>query len=112
MSKQYPRKSAAAGDVRISENVVRSIAKVCAKEVEGVYDLTEVRHLFCKEAPVSVDIVNDMVELSVRIVLQNGYRLPTVARQLQTRIKENVQSMTGVIVSKVHIIAVGIAFPS
>ncbi|MBR3418143.1 MAG: Asp23/Gls24 family envelope stress response protein [Oscillospiraceae bacterium] len=112
MSNAYPKKAATAGDVRISENVIRSIAGVAAKEIEGVAELAEGKGtlLMPAPAPVTVSIVNDMVEITVRLVLMNGVRLTTVAEQVQQNIKENVQSMTGVVVSKVHVIASDIAF--
>ena len=112
MSNAYPKKAVTAGDVRISENVIRSIAGVAAKEIEGVAELAEGKGslLMPAPAPVTVSIVNDMVEITVRRVLMNGVRLTTVAEQVQQNIKENVQSMTGVIVSKVHVIASDIIF--
>ena len=111
MSNDYPKKPETAGEVRISENVVRSIAGVSAKEIEGVADLATVRTgLLRTESPVTVQIVRDTVEITIRLVLQSGYRLTGVAEQVQQKIKENVQSMTGVIVSKVHVIAADIVF--
>lgn len=111
MSNTYPKKAAAAGEVRISENVIRSIAGVSAKEIEGVADLASVRTTLLRtEPPVSVQVVRDTVEITVRLVLKNGCRLTGVAEQVQQKIKENVQSMTGVIVSKVHVIAADIMF--
>ncbi len=112
MSNAYPKKNATAGEVRISENVIRSIAGVAAKETEGVAELADVQHSFLMPAasPVSVSVVNDMVEITVRLVLISGYRLSNVAEQVQQKIKDNVQSMTGVIVSKVHVVAADIMF--
>ena len=111
MSNQYPKKRTTAGEVKISEKVIRSIATVAAKEVEGVAELAETtRGLLPVPSAVSVAVVNDMVEITVRIVLLSGYRLTTVSEQVQMNIKENVQSMTGVIVSKVHVIAADILF--
>ncbi len=112
MSNAYPKKAVTAGDVRISENVIRSIAGVAAKEIEGVAELAEGKGslLMPAPAPVTVTLVKDMIALSVRYVLMNGVRLTTVAEQVQQNIKENVQSMTGVVVSKVHVIASDIAF--
>lgn len=111
MSNQYPKKAIAAGEVKISENVIRSIASVAAKEVEGVSGLAETgRSLLAPAAPVSVTVVNDLVEITLRLVLMSGYRLTTVAEQVQQNVKESVQSMTGVIVSKVHVVAADIMF--
>ncbi|HAG12568.1 MAG TPA: hypothetical protein DCG49_01755 [Ruminococcus sp.] len=111
MSNQYPRKATASGAVKISENVIRSIAAVAAKEIDGVAELAETgRSLLPSSAPISVSVTNDLVEIRIRLVLMNGYRLTTVAEQVQKAVKENVQNMTGVIVSKVHVIAADISF--
>ncbi|MBR3268999.1 MAG: Asp23/Gls24 family envelope stress response protein [Oscillospiraceae bacterium] len=114
MSNDYPKKAASHGVVRISENVIRSIAAVAAKEIDGISGLAEKRNgiagLFCPSEPVKVQVVNDMIEITVRVILEEGVRLMNVAEQVQQNIKSNIQNMTGVIVSKVHVIAVGIAF--
>ena len=114
MSNDYPKKPVSHGVVRISENVIRSIATVAAKEIDGVADLAPqkkgVLSVFRTDAPVTVQVVNDMVEIPVRIILEDGARLTVAAEQVQENIKENVQSMTGVIVSKVHVIAAGISY--
>ncbi len=112
MSNAYPRKATTSGEVKISENVIRSIAGVAAKESEGVAELAELQRnvLMPAAAPVSVSVVNDMVEITIRVVLMSGYRLTNVAEQIQQKVKDNVQSMTGVIVSKVHVIASDIMF--
>lgn len=112
MSNAYPKKNIIAGTVKISENVIHSIAAVAAKEIEGVAELAEPRHTFLlpTAAPVSLAVVNDMVEITIRLVMISGYRLSNVAEQVQRKVKENVQSMTGVIVSKVHVVASDIMF--
>lgn len=111
MSNDYPKKAEVSGNVRISENVICSIAKIAALDVDGV-KATADQHIsfFRKQAAVSVEVINDMVEITMRLILRNGFRLTSVAEQVQKTVKENVQSMTGVIVSKVHVIAADIAF--
>ncbi|MBR6761079.1 MAG: Asp23/Gls24 family envelope stress response protein [Oscillospiraceae bacterium] len=111
MSNQYPKKASTAGSVKISENVIRSITRIAVMEVEGVERLPEQKcNLFCCSSPVSIRIAGDMAEITVHIILSSGFRLPRVAEQVQCNVKENVQNMTGVIVSKVHVIADGICF--
>ena len=46
----------------------------------------------------------------MRIILQSGARLQPVAEQVQQDVKENVQNTTGIIISKVHVIAADIVF--
>jgi len=114
MSNDYPKKAVSHGVVRISENVIKSIAGIAAKEIDGVAGLEEkkngLRNILCPADPVKVQVVNDMIEITVSLVLEDGIRLINVAEQVQQNVKENVQSMTGVIVSKVHVVAAGIAF--
>lgn len=111
MSNQYPKKASTAGHVRISENVICSIAAVAAKEVPGVEDLAPAKNnLFRSVHPVTVSVSGDTVELTVRIILQSGARLQPVAEQVQQDVKENVQNTTGIIISKVHVIAADIVF--
>ena len=111
MSNQYPKKASTAGQVRISGNVIRSIAAVAAKEVSGVEDLApEKSNLLKTVQPVTVSVAGDTVEITVRIILQSGARLQPVAEQVQQDVKENVQNTTGIIVSKVHVIATDIVF--
>ena len=77
MSNAYPKKATTSGEVKISENVIRSIAGVAAKETEGVAELAELQRTVLMPAavPVSVSVVNDMVEITIRVVLMSGYRL-------------------------------------
>lgn len=111
MSNQYPKKPETAGNVKISENVIRSIAQVAALEVDGIESLAEPKaSLLRPTSPVTINVAGDMVEITLMLVLKSGYRLPKVAEQVQLAVKENVQSMTGVVVSKVHVIAAGLAF--
>lgn len=111
MSNQYPKKAATAGAVRISETVIRAIAENAALEVDGVERLADQKcPLFSCCAPVVIRVAGDMVEITVHIILRSGSRLPRTAEQVQYNVKENVQSMTGVIVSKVNVVADGINF--
>ena len=69
------------------------------------------KNLFLRPSnPVTISVSGDMVEITLKLVLKSGYRLPKVAEQVQMTVKENVQNMTGVVVSKVHVVAAGLAF--
>lgn len=111
MSNQYPKKASTAGAVKISEAVIRSIAEIAAAEIDGVERLAPQKcALLPCSAPVLIRVAGDMVEITVHIILRSGTRLPRVAEQVQRNVKENVQCMTGVIVSKVNVVADGINF--
>ncbi len=111
MSNDYQKKEHVSGQVRISENVIRSIAGVTACEIEGVEGLAPVRQgLLRSTLPVTVSLTGDRVEITVRLILSSQVRLQSVAEQVQSEVKENVQNMTGIVVSKVHVIASDISF--
>ena len=111
MSNQYPSKPVLVGNVKISENVIRSIAQDAALEIDGVESLAAVRKsVLHVTSPVTITISGDAVAITLNLMLKSGYHLQRVAEQVQRSVKENVQSMTGVVVSKVHIVAAGLVF--
>lgn len=111
MSNQYPKKASTEGSIKISEAAIRAIAETATTDIEGVERLTARKCglLGCTE-PVSIHVAADMVEITVHMILASGAKLTRVAEQIQRNVKENVQSMTGVIVSKVNVVADGINF--
>ncbi|MCQ2417674.1 MAG: Asp23/Gls24 family envelope stress response protein [Oscillospiraceae bacterium] len=110
MSNPYSQKTVLKGEVKISENVIRSIAGVAALEVPGVVSLAQSGpSLLPASNPISIAASNDTVEITIRLILHIGHRLTAVAEQVQANVKENVQNMTGIIISKVHVVAAGIS---
>ncbi len=111
MSNQYPKKASTEGSIKISEAAIRSIAETAVTDIEGVERLAPRKcGLFSSSEPVAIHVADDMVQITVHIILAGGAKLTRVAEQVQRNVKENVQSMTGVIVSKVNVIADGINF--
>ena len=103
------------GTLRISRDVIATIAKSTAAEVEGIYGIAKLssdfKGMFNKGQsvkPVSGEI-ND--EIAVNVILAGGYKIPAVAEKVQKSIKESVQSMTGITVSKVNMVVAGVRFP-
>lgn len=111
MSNQYPKKASTEGSIKISEAAICAIAETVATDIEGVERLTARKcGLLSCTAPVTIHVAADMVEITVHIILAGGAKLTRVAEQIQRCVKENVQSMTGVIVSKVNVVADGVNF--
>ena len=105
------------GTLRISREVLATIARSAALEVEGVSSIAEVpvdiKERFVKgQIPktVSVAIKDDLAEIEVQIIIKNGYRIGSVSESVQRSVKESVQSMTGITVSKVNVVIAGIDF--
>lgn len=104
------------GSLRVSEDVVAAITRIAAQEIDGVESLSPVgitlRKMFIRpnSGAVSVRLAGDVVEITLGIIAKHGYRITAVAESVQEAVKEDVQSMTGITVSKVNVIITGIAF--
>lgn len=97
--------------LKISNDVLTKIAEVAATEIRGVASQGE--HLVVSDkgvgiagkfiSPVKVVVRNDAAEISVNIVVLQGYKANEVAQSVQKSVKSAVQSMAGVAVSKVNV---------
>lgn len=99
------------GTLKISEGVIVTVAKLAISEVNGVEGLKIKPSIFKKKAaPIQVRLLGDVVEITVSIIVKHGCRATTVAETVQETVKEQVQTMTGIAVSRVNVIVAGIAF--
>jgi uncharacterized alkaline shock family protein YloU len=105
------------GSLKISKGVIATIAKTAATETGGVDCLPEMEktRLFRKgfgKRPIRVALSDDFAEIDVSVVLEAGARIPEVCAAIQSSVKDNVQNMTGVAVSKVNVTVAGVSFPA
>ena len=100
------------GTVKISDEVVASIASVATYEVAGVCSLTGgiaggiVELLGGKKNAakgIKVEITEGEVNIDIHILVAYGFRIPEVAWEIQEKVKEKVEDMTGLLVTKVNI---------
>ncbi len=107
----------AVGTLRISKEVLSTIAGTAASEVEGVERVAASpvdfkgmlsRRSFPKAVVISLN--DDMAEITLRLILKQGVRIPVVSERVQKAVKESIQSMTAITVSKVNIVVEGIAY--
>jgi uncharacterized alkaline shock family protein YloU len=109
-------KKVQAASLKISKDVIATITRVTALETPGVVALSEVRGsiggLFSKTPlkPIDINLADDFAEISVCLDLDYGSKIHEVCTAVQSGIKENVQTMTGIVVSKVNITVQGIKF--
>lgn len=104
------------GNLKISEDVIASIAKIAAKEVEGVAELTTVpanlKGVFKSKpvkTPVIVNLNDEVVVIDIYLKLKYGAKVQSVSAEVQKKIKDSVQNMTSIAVSKVNIHITSIA---
>lgn len=111
-------KKPSSGSLKISQEVLATIARVAALEVEGVDSLATptgaVRRFFPKgmsKEPIRIDLRDDFAVVSIALNLSFGVRISEACTAVQQSIKDNIQTMTGMAVSKVNVTVAGIVFP-
>lgn len=88
--------------LKISDEVLARVAGLAAMDVEGVAELGADGGLVEKAifpeqySAVEVENLGGAIAVKIRIKLKMGYRAATVAKQVQTAVKQSVQDMTGV----------------
>lgn len=105
------------GSLKISQDVIAMIANYAACEVDGVVSLADehlpIRNLIRKGAvakPIQINLNDDVAVVDIGINLRWGTRIPEVSEILQKEVKDAVQNMTGITVSKVNVHIAGIVF--
>lgn len=104
------------GSLKISEEVIATIANTAASDVRGVAGLSLrpiadpkgfARHRQDNRA-IRIEVQNGEAVLDLFVNLYLGARIPDVATEIQSRVKDAVQNMTGITVSKVHVHVAGV----
>ncbi len=95
------------GTIKIAPEALETITKIAVLEVEGVSDISTSFFGRGKEATQGIKITFEdedaTIDLSVNI--KYGYSLPKIADEIQTKVKDSVEHMTGV-----NIVAVNVFF--
>ena len=98
------------GQVKISNEVVATIAGLAALEVEGVETNTTFTDKILKNNGVKIQIEEEEVNLDITVVVEYGLSIPQIALKVQENVKNTVETMTGLKVSQVNIHTQGISF--
>jgi len=95
------------GSVGISRDVVTAIAGIAVSEIDGIANLRTGDSTFRRgegmKRYVDTTVEGDIVTVTVRITVLYGNPIHTVAKQVQTRIKAEIERMTGLRVSAVNV---------
>lgn len=104
------------GSLRISKDVIGTIVAHAACEIKGVAGLAglsdNIKGMFSQKRivkPVNVLLQEDTAIIEIQVILEYGAKIPAISARIQEVVKEAVQSMTGIAVSKVNITIAGIA---
>ena len=114
-----------AGKLKISEEVISTIAAQAALEVEGVSScasgntniknnfLGNLAHNFSKvinTKAVAVEMNDGIATIDISLVLKPGFKVREVVPKVQQGVKEAIQNMTGITVSKVNVVVESVFF--
>lgn len=106
------------GSLQISTEVIGKIARCAALEIDGVAEVScgkqnkKVRDFLegvSLQPPVAVEMREGTAEITLSLVVRFGARIPAVAEKVQDNVKNAVQNMTNVTVSRVDLVIAGLA---
>ncbi|PYI54404.1 Asp23/Gls24 family envelope stress response protein [Paenibacillus flagellatus] len=106
------------GMIRISDDVVATIAGLAALETPGVAAMSGgiseglAKRLSGKNVQkgVSVEVGQLEAAIDLRVIVNYGSKIQEVCRSLQENVKEAVENMTGLNVVEVNVKVEGVAF--
>lgn len=95
------------GNVGISKDVVTAIAGIAVSEVEGIANLRSGDGAFRRgegmKRYVDTEVEGENAKVTVRITVLYGNPIQKVAKQVQMRVKTEIERMTGLRVSGVDV---------
>lgn len=104
-------------NINISEEVITTISGIAVSEISGVAEMaggitggiTEV--LSGKKnlsKGIKADVAGNNVKIDVNIIVNYGVRIPDVAFDIQNKVKQIVENMTGLKVNEVNVHVQGV----
>ena len=115
-SREYITKNKELGEVKIASDVVAAIAALAATEIDGVYSMAGnitnelIGKLGMKNLSKGVKILMEggIVRVDMMVVVNYGYSIPEVSGQVQERVSQQIENMTGLSVSEVNVRIAGV----
>ena len=106
------------GSVRIADEVIASIAGIATMDVPGVVGMSSgliggMAEMMGKKSTsigVKVQVGAREVAVDLYVVVEYGLRIPDVALQVQEKVKEAVETATGLTVLEINVHVQGVGF--
>lgn len=103
------------GEIEISKDVITSIAAVAASEIEGLVETegqSGLSSVFKRSSDqiVETELENGHVKVNVNIAVEYGYPVHETAEQVQEKVKNDIEEMTGLSVSEVNVNVAALMF--
>ncbi|WP_035769120.1 Asp23/Gls24 family envelope stress response protein [Butyrivibrio sp. NC2002] len=107
------------GQVKIADDVVARIAALAALEIDGVsamagnYTSENIDKVSPKNLQKSskIAVSEGKVRVDMSILMKYSYNIPATSKQVQDRVQNSIQSMTGLDVTDVNVRIAGITMP-
>ncbi len=103
------------GSLQISTDVIAKIATMATVEIEGAKDIKNevpgVRGMFkniTSKKPVDVVLLDGVAQITINLIAEYGYKIQPLCTKIQENVKASVQNMTGITVSRVNVVVVGV----
>lgn len=117
MTNDSMEKHTGIGEVQIANEVVASIAGISASEVEGVDSMAgglagELAGKFGAKnlsKGVKVEVADDIAMVKLAINMKYGYSIPKTCKQVQEKVMQAINSMTGLTVKQVNVRIAGVS---
>ena len=91
------------GSLQISTEVIAKIARLAALEVDGVADVAT-----GLQKPVTVVMEDGIATVTVHLTVVYGSKVMPLCEKVQENVKQTIQNMTGITVSRVDVLVVGL----
>ncbi len=111
------KESGVLGDIQIADEVIAIIAGLAATEVDGVAKMygNITNELVSKigiknlSKGVKVEVTPDDVKVDLSLEVRYGYSVMDVSKKVQEKVKQAIETMTGLEVSMVRVRIAGVA---
>lgn len=99
------------GSIKISNDVIATIAGIAATEVKGVAGksmgftggITEMLGMKNLTKGVKVEITNRVAKIDISIIVEYGVDIATTGKRVQENIKKSVETMTDLLVPEINV---------
>jgi len=116
MSEQVKEQPKREDRIRISEEVIATIAGIAASGSENVASMggsfvDGIAGMLGRKAPskgIKVELKDNQVSIDMAVVMQYGCKIHEAARDMQKRVRDAVEDMTGLEVVNVNVNVLGI----
>ena len=100
------------GEIRVSQNVIAKIARRNALAVEGVArfcpkGISDIKNLFSArsyDSSMVIDFQDGVVNITLSLLFYFGAKVPEVCKEIQNRVREQVETLGGAKVGAVTVL--------